>query len=38
MDARTTILMGNYDYRLVGLSILIAVFAAYVQHWTSPGE
>jgi two-component system sensor histidine kinase/response regulator len=29
MDARATILMGNYDYRLVGLSILIAVFAAY---------
>jgi two-component system sensor histidine kinase/response regulator len=29
MDARATMLMGNYDYRLVGLSILIAVFAAY---------
>jgi NO-binding membrane sensor protein with MHYT domain len=23
------VLVGNYDYRLVGLSILIAVFAAY---------
>jgi two-component system sensor histidine kinase/response regulator len=29
MDARVTILIGHYDYRLVGLSILIAVFAAY---------
>ncbi len=29
MDPRATILLGHYDYRLVGLSILIAVFAAY---------
>src|SRR6202035_1461364 len=29
MDAHATVLTGGYDYRLVGLSILIAVFAAY---------
>jgi two-component system sensor histidine kinase/response regulator len=29
MDARVTILIGHYDYRFVGLSILIAIFASY---------
>jgi two-component system, sensor histidine kinase and response regulator len=29
MDAHATVLTGGYDYRLVGLSILIALFAAY---------